>query len=276
MSAKRQRFTRWLQGDGIEIGALHNPLPVPAGARVRYVDHLDEAGLRAHYPELGDVAFAPVSIIGSAEDLSAVPDESVDFVIANHLLEHLEYPIRGLLEFQRVLKPHGILYLALPDQRQTFDVKRQLTTSEHIFAEHETRSAEASRRGHYLDWSINVDKMEPGRQAEEHADDLLRRHYSIHFHVWRPDTFLDLLVEGRRRAGLDYALVAFATPEEELDNEFILILGKGQDGPPWYAAPEPSAASTEPLPEQPATLRGRLAQSPIGPPVRAVKKALRR
>ena len=38
---------RFLRGDGIEIGALDFPLRLPRGARVRYVDHLDEAGLRS-------------------------------------------------------------------------------------------------------------------------------------------------------------------------------------------------------------------------------------
>ena len=273
MSANRTRLARLLQGDGIEIGALHRPLPLPPGARATYVDHLDEAGLRAHYPELGDVPFAPVSILGTAEDLSAIADESVDFVIANHLLEHLEYPLRGLQEFQRVLKPRGILFLALPDQRQTFDVDRTLTPAEHIFEEHEQGTAGTNRRAHYLDWAVNVDRKQPGPEAEAHADDLLARHYSIHFHVWRADSFLDLLVEARRRLPLDFAVVAFSTPSEELDNEFIFLLGRGRDGAPWYI-PEPETVA---VPEPPSpTLRRRLAESPVGPPVRAVKRALKR
>ena len=43
---KRRRLTKWLHGEGIEIGALHNPLEVPAGARVTYVDHLPVERLR--------------------------------------------------------------------------------------------------------------------------------------------------------------------------------------------------------------------------------------
>src|SRR5438270_4628734 len=104
-SVKRRRLSAWLQGDGIEIGALHNPLPLPSGARVRYVDHLPEAELRRHYPELEGQPFAPVSILGSAQDLSMVAFASLDFVIANDLMEHLEATFAGMKEFQRVLGP---------------------------------------------------------------------------------------------------------------------------------------------------------------------------
>src|SRR5438309_632310 len=42
----------FLRGDGIEIGALHQPLPVPASARVKYVDRMTVADLRRQYEEL--------------------------------------------------------------------------------------------------------------------------------------------------------------------------------------------------------------------------------
>jgi hypothetical protein len=43
---------RFIQGSGIEIGALHNPLRMPRGAQVRYVDRMPVAELRRQYPEL--------------------------------------------------------------------------------------------------------------------------------------------------------------------------------------------------------------------------------
>jgi hypothetical protein len=42
---------RFLRGDGTEIGALDFPLRVPRRARVRYVDYLDEPGLRESHSE---------------------------------------------------------------------------------------------------------------------------------------------------------------------------------------------------------------------------------
>ena len=91
-SAKRSHLAGWLTGRGIELGALHQPLAVPAGVQVEYVDRLSVADLRTQYPELAALDLVPVSHIGSAEDLSSIADSSVDFVVACHVLEHLEDP----------------------------------------------------------------------------------------------------------------------------------------------------------------------------------------
>ena len=37
-----------------------------------------------------------VDVVDDAQTLATFPDESVDFVIANHVLEHLEDPIGAL------------------------------------------------------------------------------------------------------------------------------------------------------------------------------------
>ena len=54
---------RFIRGCGIEIGALHNPLWVPPGSRVIYVDRMDENDLRRHYPELNDFPLVKVNIV---------------------------------------------------------------------------------------------------------------------------------------------------------------------------------------------------------------------
>jgi predicted SAM-dependent methyltransferase len=271
----------WLSGEGIEIGALHHPLAVPARAKVTYVDRLSEPGLREHYPELAGETFAPVEVVGSAEDLSAFSDGCLDFVIANHLLEHLEYPVRGLFEFQRVLRPGGIVYMALPDMRLTFDRDRDPTSVEHLLEEHRD-GAIVNRRDHYLDWSTHVEGKR-GADAEAHAEQLMERGYSIHFHAWRADSFLDFFVAARREFRLNFQLVGYAVPERPEDNEFILLLAK-PDGGKVRLRPEPEAIRQgpsrppEPLPvHQPprSSLRALLARSPLGPPVRLAKRGLR-
>lgn len=53
-------------------------------------------------------------------DLSFIPqkdgyyDESVDFIFCRHALEHSPYPIFTLMEYNRLLKQNGKLYLELP------------------------------------------------------------------------------------------------------------------------------------------------------------------
>lgn len=257
---KRRRLAAWLRGDGIEIGALHLPLGVHREARVRYVDRLPVEEQRRQYPELAEAPLAPVDVIASAERLTGFDDSSLDFVIANHLIEHLEDPIAGLLEFQRVLKPDGVLYLGLPDQRRTFDRDRELTSTTHLLRDHEDGPG-ASRREHYVDWARNVAHVEPD-ELDVYVQELMADAYSIHFHCWQPDTFLDFFVVTRDKLGFDFEVVAFAPPEKDDDLEFIIILVKGRFNgvrvPPPYPRPR---------------LRDRIARSPLGPPLMALKHA---
>ncbi len=44
-------------------------------------------------------------------------NESVDIVLASHVIEHLRSPLLFLEETNRVLKPHGFLILAVPNEQ---------------------------------------------------------------------------------------------------------------------------------------------------------------
>jgi SAM-dependent methyltransferase len=164
---------RYLQGDGLEIGALHNPLPVPSGARVRCVDRMPVAELERHYPELRDKTLVPVDVIDDGERLGSVRDASVDFVIANHFLEHCQDPIGALGTMFRVVRPGGIVYLAVPDKRYTFDVDRDVTQPEHVLDDHRN-SPEGSKRRHYEEW-CPVRRQGRGGRRRRACDEAARR-----------------------------------------------------------------------------------------------------
>ena len=229
-SAKRSHLAGWLTGKGIELGALHQPLAVPPGVEVEYVDRLSVADLRRQYPELAALDLVPIAHIGSAEDLAGVADSSMDFVVACHVLEHLEDPTRALHEIHRVLRDGGIFFCALPEPRVTFDRERPPTTVEHLVSDHADDSA--TRRAHFVDWVENVERHQDWWTTErpdpaERVELLLEMDYSIHFHVWRPDTFIEYLGAVRRRDGIVFELLDFAGCEPGVDDEFIFILRKG-------------------------------------------------
>jgi SAM-dependent methyltransferase len=219
----RLRLQKHLVGSGIEIGALHNRMPVDQQrATVRYVDRLSLADQRRHYPELAGYEMLEPDIVAEADRLPMLADASQDFVIANHLLEHLPDPIGALEEWYRVLRNGGILFLALPDKRLTFDKDRPRTTLQHLIADHTDRGA-ASRIGHFEEYSRLVHKQ-TGADFESDVARLLATDYSIHFHVWIPEDIAELLEYVRTRTGQPWIVV------EQVDNtgsdEFIFVLEK--------------------------------------------------
>jgi predicted SAM-dependent methyltransferase len=185
-----------LRGDGIEIGALHQPLIVPRRARVKHVDRMKAAELREHYPELVKQPLAEIDIVDDGETLITIGDATQDFVIANHFIEHCENPLLTFHNLFRVLKPAGILFMAVPDKRFTFDVDRPCTTLDHVLRDF-SEGPEWSRRQHYEEWSRLVNKR-TGPQIEEEVKKYMEKSYRIHFHVWSAPELHELVVALQR------------------------------------------------------------------------------
>jgi SAM-dependent methyltransferase len=221
VAIRRHLAGRYLQGDGLEVGALHLPLTLPRGARARYVDRMSVADLRAHYPELDEYELVTPDFIDDGEALASVPNGSMDFVIVNHLIEHCQDPIGALLSHARVLREGGILYLAAPDRRRTdFDRDREETSLEHLLHDHE-QGPEGSRSKHYEEWSRFAIKV-PGDEVSGHAAALEAQDYSIHFHTFTLTSFLALMLRSREVYGLPLEVVATETN----NHEFIVIARK--------------------------------------------------
>lgn|SRR5487761_661013 len=271
---KRRSMARWLAGDGIEIGALHNPLHLPAGARVRYVDRTSTADLNSQYPDQGDLV--TVSIVGDAADLSALETDSVDFVIANHVVEHLQDPIRALQEMARVTRPGGLLYMAIPDQRVTFDRRRPATTVQHLVDEY-LHGTQATRRAHVIEYVVlaergELDQLADQNEIAERVNFLIETDYSIHYHVYRPDTFIALLCAAQREAGTDFELVAFEGCDAPQDDEFIFVLGKAIAAHPRTTPP---LVPGQHMPPQPGPSGAEILASLLKRTWRRIKRLLR-
>jgi SAM-dependent methyltransferase len=196
LAKRREVSSRYLAGDGIEIGALHHPLWVdPARARVRYVDRLTVDDLRRQYPELASYDLVPVDVVDDGETLPRFADGSLDFIVGNHMLEHCENPLGTVRSHLRKVRPGGILYYAVPDKRMSFDVDRPLTPFDHL-VEDDRQGPALSRLGHFREWAELVNKQR-GEALEDNVRKLLDQNYSIHFHVWDDTTWADFLDRAR-------------------------------------------------------------------------------
>ena len=173
---------RYIRGRGIEIGALHHPLWVPKPNHVIYVDRLTVEQLRLEYHQLDHLSFTQVDVIDDGERLANFGPGSVDFIIANHFLEHAQDPIGTIARHLEVLRTGGILFLAVPDKRFTFDRNRPETPFEHLLRDHLEGPAwsYAEHMREYVTLVLNPDED----AIEATIEDLTAKNYSIHFHVW--------------------------------------------------------------------------------------------
>jgi SAM-dependent methyltransferase len=201
---RRLLAEQYLRGHGLEIGPLHRPMPLPAGVRVTYTDSFSTDVLRTLWsPDVDGYHIPPMDIVTDATTLDGIADASFDFVVSSHVIEHLENPVCGLRHALRVLRPGGVLLLAVPDRRATFDAGRPPTSVAHLLRDYCGGTAD-SRRRHYDEWVSLVEHL-TGEDAVRRATDLEQRRYPIHFHCWSPMEFMVLLdaVERLMPAGFD-------------------------------------------------------------------------
>jgi SAM-dependent methyltransferase len=212
---------RFLKGKGIEIGALHDPLPVKDNAHVTYVDYLSLEDLKKRYQELDTSKFVKVDLIDNGEVLSTIADNSLDFIIANHFLEHCENPIGTIKNQLKKIKPGGYLYYAIPDKNLTFDKIRPLTNFVHIVNDH-IHGSSISRREHFYEWVSLLENHEGMTAINDRVNVLMETNYSIHFHVWDIETIFQFLLQANEYLIYPFRVVHF----EQYGIEIIAVLQK--------------------------------------------------
>jgi SAM-dependent methyltransferase len=117
-----------LSGLGLEVGPGCHPLIAGNPQyNVRSLDHADREGLIAKYAALGEnVAGVPhIDYIWKGQRYkNLVGAERFDYIIASHVIEHIPDLIGFIESCAEILKDDGVLSLAIPDRRFTFDYYR--------------------------------------------------------------------------------------------------------------------------------------------------------
>lgn len=234
----RQLVARsYLRGEGVEIGAFASPLALPEGARARYVDKYSAEDIGKPFTISGltladfgvDTASIVIpDIVDNGETLAKVGDYSQDFVVANHVLEHFEDPLKGLKNMLRILKHGGILYLSLPEMRHSFDRTRTPTSFEHLLKDYE-QGPGWSRNFAYREFaeifaSHGMDKgLFPrvhGQSLESfvqrQAMELEKIDFSIHFHAWTMDGMQEMFLNTKQHFGLTFETKLMVQNEDEV------------------------------------------------------------
>jgi predicted SAM-dependent methyltransferase len=199
---------RYLTGSGIEIGALHMPLPLPPNATAKYLDYLPVEELRKQYPELKALPLVTVDIVDDGEKLSKVRDNSQNFIIANHMLEHCQDPIGTLLTFYKKLRGNGVLFMAIPDKRYTFDMYRSLTPYSHLLEEHRIHPSKKFYNAHSKEIAEYTELLKDPKQINERAQALKKTNYSIHYHVWTQKELVNFFYKTAEKYSLNFEIEA--------------------------------------------------------------------
>jgi SAM-dependent methyltransferase len=131
-------------GRGLEIGGpsqifgAHGAMPVyPVARQIDNVTFASRTRWEGRVEAGETFSFDPRKAAGrqyiaEATDLSAIADESYDFVISSHMLEHCANPIAALKEWRRVVRTDGALLLVVPHRDGTFDRFRPVTPLSHL------------------------------------------------------------------------------------------------------------------------------------------------
>ncbi len=183
----------FIRGAGIEVGAGARPFPIPQAARCFYGDLRSIDDLKCYFKTDAVVGEGTID----AQSFAGINNDSLDFVISAHVIEHLEDPIGSIRNAIRVLKPSGVHLLAVPDLRYTFDRHRKPTALEHLLVDAKDGGA-STRMEAYIEFIRDVarpewDNQTPDDQLESAAREMAERGDDIHFHAWTGETFTEML-----------------------------------------------------------------------------------
>lgn len=186
---------------GLEIGAAaHNPFRLTT----RNVASPEGAEFYAEEQRAMGVEAARVDIWAMGDRIPVL-DRSEDFILSSHVLEHLPNVIAAFLEWDRIVRDGGYVFMIVPlKDALPQDALRELTPLAHFI--------ECSRRGWTLD-THPTDGVPGGRMG--------------HYHTFTPDSLTDV-VDWMRAQGLcDWELVAREDVDSKVGNGFTLVFRVG-------------------------------------------------
>jgi SAM-dependent methyltransferase len=238
----------------LEIGAGYNPLVPKAGGWNSFsLDHATREELIAKYQGHGidtrlieDVDFLWKD--GPLE--SAIPSEQIgsfDACVASHLIEHIPDPIGFYNSLGYIIGQNGVISLAVPDKRFTFDFFRPFsTTSQMIQAHREVRTRHSKisafdncallcRVGTNIVWSAGTDaspiefmshKLSDALSAYENHDQNDGSPYvDMHGWIYTPSSFELAILELNNLGFIDWTIdVSYPT----VGCEFFVTLKRSQ------------------------------------------------
>lgn len=182
---------------GLEIGpAAHNPF----GLRTRTVELMESRDFYASVQQNVMGVVPPHVDIWASADSIPLPDQSEDFILSSHVVEHLPNVVAAFIEWNRIVRDGGYIYMIVPlPWALPADKDRELTAFDHFIEDYERR--------HTLE-THPVEGVPGGKMG--------------HYHTFLPDTLIKVVNWMCEQRLCDWELVAREDIDSKVGNGFTL------------------------------------------------------
>jgi|GEM_PF-3471351 len=180
-------------GKGLEIGgSAHNPF----GLDTLNVDFTDSMYTKFKKEEIRLYGKAlKVDIVAPGDDIP-LPNESQDFIVSSHVVEHFPNPVKALIEWDRLVKPKGIIFMIVPHKERTFDKGKKSTPLEHLIKD------------------FKNDNTEPHTDPDGHD------------HCWITESFVELINWMIRQLHMKWEIIEVQDVDDKVGNGFTVVIRK--------------------------------------------------
>lgn len=170
-----------------------------------------------------------VNIVAFGDDLP-FKDNSLDYVISSHVIEHFFDPIKTIKEWLRVVKKDGIVFMIVPHKKRTFDRLRPSTSIDELIK----RNKQILKPEHYIirdqqNDTINVDEnfVLPADFLKINSDIIIPNGYKVltkdnhsHLAVYDYNNMIELCKY------CNFNIVYSSETDDKVGNGFTIVLKK--------------------------------------------------
>lgn len=189
---------------GIEIGgAEHNSFNLP---HCLNVDYTAEPTVFSKGSEILCNEVMKVDIVANGDDLP-FKDETLDYVISSHVIEHFFDPVKTIKEWLRVVKKGGYIFIIAPTKKDLPSETRPCTKLGEIIARHEGRMTKDEVN---FEGGHGVSAVSQLQIDREHG----------HWSVWNLEDFLPIC------ESYGWNVVEALEKDDKVGNGFCIVLKK--------------------------------------------------
>lgn len=230
-----ERYVHLATKRGIEFGAFDLPTVEPGVGQCAVADVRSEIQLAQIFGVPLEQIATVDGIIEPRVETHRQIEHRVDYVILCHVLEHVPDVVEMLDDLARLLVPGGLLFLALPDKRETPDAERNSTTLSRLIERHVekakgpslTELAEFSlawREDARIDYKTSMRDFYHALRSEQ-----LFGSPDVHCNVWRDEEFAEQIQELIRGGYVRHLEWVAMQRTEAPYNEFYVALRRTAD-----------------------------------------------